>query len=342
MLGPSTTPAGSPPTRSATARRAASTSASARPRTGTAPRRSGQRHPHRRGRRRGPRFPGSACRPARRGGCSRRPASGTVRGPERRRRRMRQPYVSGPGDRLPQPAGPVGREWKDGGMSEPQQQRSSSVVGADGPDGRGRSRRGCRRASGATPTATARAATSTEHGRAAGQGHADRHHDQAAAGGGAGGAAGRGQPGPAAGDPPASINELEDGLAPELREELERLTLPFDETPTPVRRRAADRPGPAGRLAGGAVPRHPDRAVRAADGRPRAARGDARAGRCRAAADARAGQPGRSSRARRAAPGSISSERRTSRQAATRSPLAAPRSNAAARSAGVPCVATSS
>ncbi len=42
-----------------------------------------------------------------------------------------------------------------------------------------------------------------------------------------------------------------------------------------VGRRAADRPGPAGRLAGRAVPRHPDRAVRPADGRPSAAGADA-------------------------------------------------------------------
>ena len=39
MLGPSTTPAGSPPTRSANARRAASTSASARAEDGNGPRR---------------------------------------------------------------------------------------------------------------------------------------------------------------------------------------------------------------------------------------------------------------------------------------------------------------
>ena len=62
-----------------------------------------------------------------------------------------------------------------------------------------------------------------------------------------------------------SIAELEDGLAPELVEELERLTLPFEDD-VAERRRAADRPGPAGRLARRAVPRHPDRAGRAADG----------------------------------------------------------------------------
>ena len=43
----------------------------------------------------------------------------------------------------------------------------------------------------------------------------------------------------------------------------------------PVRRRAAGRQGPAGRLAGGPVPRHPGDAVRPADRRPPAARADA-------------------------------------------------------------------
>ena len=71
------------------------------------------------------------------------------------------------------------------------------------------------------------------HGRAAREGHAHRHHDQAAARGGAGRTSGRGEPGPAQGDPPSSIKELEDGLAPELREELERLSLPFTEETAP-------------------------------------------------------------------------------------------------------------
>ena len=74
----------------------------------------------------------------------------------------------------------------------------------------------------------------------------------------------------------SSIKELEDGLAPELRDELDRLTLPFGDDRCPVRGRAADRPGPAGRLARGPVPRHPDRAVRPADGGPRPAGADAR------------------------------------------------------------------
>ena len=69
--------------------------------------------------------------------------------------------------------------------------------------------------------------------RRAGQGDADRHDDQAAAGGGSGGPAGRRQPGPAAGIHERSIKELETGLTPELRDELERLSLPFTEDTIP-------------------------------------------------------------------------------------------------------------
>ena len=53
------------------------------------------------------------------------------------------------------------------------------------------------------------------------------------------------------------------------------------------RRRAADRPGPARRLARGAVPRHPGHPVRPADGGPRPARGHA------TPAPARRGRPRR-------------------------------------------------
>ena len=73
----------------------------------------------------------------------------------------------------------------------------------------------------------------------------------------------------------ASIKELESGLAPELVEELERLSLPFTEDGVPVGERAADRAGPARRLARRPLPRHPDRDLRPADGRPRPARADA-------------------------------------------------------------------
>ncbi len=71
-----------------------------------------------------------------------------------------------------------------------------------------------------------------------------------------------------------SIKELEQGLSPELVDELERLALPFTTT-APQRSRAAGRAGPAGRLAGGPLPRDPDRVVRPADGGPGAAGADA-------------------------------------------------------------------
>src|SRR4029453_12648470 len=62
-----------------------------------------------------------------------------------------------------------------------------------------------------------------------------------------------------------------------------------------VRRRAPDRAGAVGRLAGGRLPRHPDGVVRPADGRPRPARGDAPQGAARrpAAGRAAAGLPPR-------------------------------------------------
>ena len=64
-------------------------------------------------------------------------------------------------------------------------------------------------------------------GRAAGQGDAHRQHDQAAARGGPRRPAGRGQPARLTEIHRRSIIELEDGLAPELLDELERLSLPF-------------------------------------------------------------------------------------------------------------------
>jgi hypothetical protein len=69
-----------------------------------------------------------------------------------------------------------------------------------------------------------------------------------------------------------SIKELEDGLAPELVDELERLSLPFTNDVTP-----SDRAGATRGLARRAVPRHPDRSVCPADGRARPVRGDASA-----------------------------------------------------------------
>ncbi len=71
-----------------------------------------------------------------------------------------------------------------------------------------------------------------------------------------------------------SIQELKDGLAPELDDELDRLIQPFDETPpTESELRIAQ-----AQLVGwleGSLPRHPDRDLRPADGRPLAARADA-------------------------------------------------------------------
>ena len=75
-----------------------------------------------------------------------------------------------------------------------------------------------------------------------------------------------------------SIRELEDGLAPELRRGARAADAAVHRGRRPVRRRAADRAGAAGGLAGGAVPRHPDRAVRPADGGPPAAGADAPGG----------------------------------------------------------------
>ena len=124
--------------------------------------------------------------------------------------------------------------------------------------------------------AIGRAAEPERARRAAGQGHAHRQHDQAAARGGAHRAAGRGRPRPAARDPPP----LDQGAGGGPRARAGRgaasgSSLPFERGRDPARRRAADRPGPARRLARGAVPRHPDGAVRPADGGPGPARADA-------------------------------------------------------------------
>ena len=70
-------------------------------------------------------------------------------------------------------------------------------------------------------------------GRAAGQGHADRQHDQAAARGGQGGSLDDKSLARLKEIHQSSIKELEDGLAPELVDELERLSLPFTEEDLP-------------------------------------------------------------------------------------------------------------
>ena len=105
------------------------------------------------------------------------------------------------------------------------------------------------------------------HGRAAREGHADRHDDQAAA---------RGGPRPPRSTTPrrvrlrsilsSSVRELEEGLAPELRDELNRLSTPFADDTTPSDAELRIAPGAAGGLAGGPVPGHPDGPVRPADG----------------------------------------------------------------------------
>ena len=89
-----------------------------------------------------------------------------------------------------------------------------------------------------------------------------------------------------------SITELGSALSPDLRDELERLALPFDDDDGAQRRRAAPRPGPARRLARGPVPRHPGHAVRPADGGPPAAREHARASCRRAPAAPEPERPG--------------------------------------------------
>ena len=96
-----------------------------------------------------------------------------------------------------------------------------------------------------------------------------------------------------------SIHELSEGLSPDLVAELDRMALPFD-SDAPERRRAAHRPGAAGRVARGPVPRDPGDADVPADGGPGPARGDAPAG---AALGRRVRRPdGRLPLSRRAAP----------------------------------------
>ena len=93
-----------------------------------------------------------------------------------------------------------------------------------------------------------------------------------------------------------SIDELKDGLAPELDAELDRLIEPFDEaTPSESELRIAQ--APAGRLAGGPLPRHPDGDLRPADGRraPSSSRCAApcRPGRCPTGVGGQHPRPGR-------------------------------------------------
>ena len=85
-----------------------------------------------------------------------------------------------------------------------------------------------------------------------------------------------------------SVRELSGALSDDLREELERLALPFDDD-TPERGRAAGGQSAAGGLARRPFPRHPGDVVRAADGGPSTARGHA--GQPAAGGHAAAGRP---------------------------------------------------
>ncbi len=103
-------------------------------------------------------------------------------------------------------------------------------------------------------------------GGAAGEGHAHRQHDQAAAGGGAGGPSRRGQPQPPQGDP-RQFGEGARGRPGAGAGRGAGAALPaLHGRGHPQRRGAAHRAGPAGGLAGGALPRDPDDALRPADG----------------------------------------------------------------------------
>ena len=112
-------------------------------------------------------------------------------------------------------------------------------------------------------------------GRAAGQGDADRQHDPPAARGGEGRPARRGVPRPGSPGSTTRRSRSSRTASPPSWSRSSSGSRCRSPTTTPVRGRAADRPGPARRLARGAVPRHPDRDLRPADGRPGAARADA-------------------------------------------------------------------
>src|SRR5690625_2057100 len=120
-----------------------------------------------------------------------------------------------------------------------------------------------------------RRAVADRPGGAARQGDADRHHDQTAARRGAGGPAGRGQPHPAARDPRHQHRRTRGGPGSGAAGGARSAHAALRRERHAVGRRAADRVGPPGRLAGGAVPRHSDRAVRPADGGTRPAGEDA-------------------------------------------------------------------
>ena len=114
----------------------------------------------------------------------------------------------------------------------------------------------------------------------------------------------RGQPAPAQGDPPGLDQGARDRAGPRAGRGAGAAVAAVHRGGHALRGRAADRPGPAGRLARGSLPRHPDRDLRPADGGPGAARADA----SRAAARRDAG-PARRRRGRRAAPAAVPQRR---------------------------------
>ena len=120
-----------------------------------------------------------------------------------------------------------------------------------------------------------RGAARRRDGRAAGQGDADRQHDQAAARGGPRAPRSTRRPRPARRDPRVVDARARDGLAPELVEELRRIVAALQRRPPPsdaeLRIAQAQLVGWLEGLFHGIQ----TDAVRAADGRPGAARADA-------------------------------------------------------------------
>ena len=155
---------------------------------------------------------------------------------------------------------------------------ASVLAAAAAATGDGRRRRRGRRARHHRPRGAAR------------EGDADRQHDPAAARGGEGGSARRGQPQPAQGDPPGLDQGARGRAGARAGRGAGAALAAVHRGQRPVRGRAADRPGPAGGLARGPVPRHPDRDLRPADGRPGAVRADA-AGAAARRGDARRPDP---------------------------------------------------
>src|SRR3954447_1371568 len=282
MLAPKTTPAGAPPTRSATAERAAATIASARPDAGNTPPRLAT----------GMRMAWATARATLSGSSVpagpsvwTKPSASAGNRPRTRATSRRPPPTpahpsarTGYGDaafRVDRPPS-RGRPRQEAGWGHDgtgKRQRASAADRRRGPrrpagrhDAHGRGRRSGR----------ARGhAERQRHGRGTGQGDADRHHDQAAARGGPGGPAGRRQPQPAAGHPRRLDPGAGGGPVPRPAGGARADHPAVQRERDAVRRRAAHRPGAAGRLAGRRLPRHPDGFVRPADGRPRPTGGDA-------------------------------------------------------------------